>query len=54
MAEYRKKNNSEVWHWCTNCSRWPKDDYETKARKPNEARLCKECQRKADKKDCGK
>lgn len=23
MTVYRKKVNSDTWHWCTNCSNWP-------------------------------
>ena len=25
---YRKKEKSEVWHWCSNCSNFPKKGYE--------------------------
>jgi len=27
MATYRRKKNSDTWHWCKNCPDWPKSDY---------------------------
>ena len=27
--EYRRKKDSDTWHWCTNCSNWPTYNYET-------------------------
>ena len=29
MIEYRRKKGRDTWHWCTNCSHWPTEDYET-------------------------
>ncbi len=29
MTEYRRRKNSDTWHWCTNCSNWPTRDYVT-------------------------
>jgi len=43
---YRKKNGSDTWHWCTNCSRWPTSDYETSYSKPTSGELCNECKSK--------
>ena len=28
MTIYRKKKDSDTWHWCTNCSNWPTSDYD--------------------------
>jgi len=22
---YRRRKDSDTWHWCTNCSNWPKE-----------------------------
>lgn len=27
---YRRRNGSDTWHWCTNCSTWPESAYEEK------------------------
>jgi len=40
---YRKKEKSEVWHWCSNCSNFPKKDYEERKTKPRNGKLCYEC-----------
>ncbi|MDZ7713691.1 MAG: hypothetical protein U5L06_11520 [Rhodovibrio sp.] len=34
MPEYRKKNGSDTWHWCRNCTNWPTSDYETSDQPP--------------------
>ena len=26
MVTYRKRKDSDSWHWCTNCDDWPTDD----------------------------
>lgn len=28
---YRRRNGSDTWHWCGNCSAWPESAYEQKA-----------------------
>jgi hypothetical protein len=47
MAEYRKKKTTgnHIWHWCRNCSKDPKSDYETKSERPAWD-LCDECKAK--------
>ncbi len=27
MIVYRRKKDSDTWHWCRNCSKWPTSDY---------------------------
>ena len=27
MPHYRKRRNTDTWHWCKNCSNWPTSDY---------------------------
>ena len=45
MAEYRKKRGGDTWHWCRNCSKDPKSDYDTKSDRPSWD-LCEECKSK--------
>lgn len=47
MAKYRKKKDASsdviyAWHWCFNCTAWPKDNYEESEAKPEKG-LCDEC-----------
>jgi len=52
MIEYRRKAHSDVWHWCTNCSNWPAEDYETRLSPPPQAKLCAQCAFKRVKRTC--
>lgn len=27
MPYYRRKKDSDTWHWCTNCDDYPQSDY---------------------------
>jgi len=46
---YRRHNNSDTWHWCTNCEGWPKirGTYVEQAvpvgRRPSTGQLDDEC-----------
>jgi hypothetical protein len=55
MAEnYRKAVGSAVWHFCSNCSTWPTEDYITSSRPQqigNEV-LCSECVARHDIGEC--
>ena len=44
--EYRKKGESDTWHFCRNCSRWPTSGYTTRQTKPTSGELCNECKAK--------
>ena len=44
--EYRKKKDSDTWHWCTNCSNWPTSDYDSRDTKPTYGELDNECKAK--------
>lgn len=46
MPVYRRKKNSDTWHWCTNCSNWPTDNYDESYTKPSSGELCNECKSK--------
>ena len=43
---YRKKRDSDTWHFCSNCSNWPTSDYIELTEKPAWGELCNECQAK--------
>ena len=46
MAEYRKKNGSDTWHWCKNCSNWPTSGYSVRFARPKDGELDNECKAK--------
>ena len=43
MPTYRKKKNSDTWHWCRNCHLWPTSDYDEQHTKPTSGELCNHC-----------
>jgi hypothetical protein len=49
---YRKRKDSDTWHWCKNCSNYPKSGYTTSLKKPKSGELCNECQSKQNRNDC--
>jgi len=56
MTVYRRKNNSDTWHWCTNCSNWPTSDYIEKEfpGRPTSGELDNECLAKENSGNCNK
>ena len=54
MPEYRKKKDSDTWHWCTNCNNWPTSNYDEQQNKPTSGELCNECKSKDDAGTCQK
>jgi len=46
MKEYRKRKESDTWHWCRNCSKWPTSKYDSRSTKPTTGELCNECKAK--------
>jgi len=50
--EYRKKNGSDTWHWCKNCSNWPTSNYQTSSTKPTSGELCDQCKGKEKNNNC--
>ena len=57
MTTYRRRKDKDTWHWCTNCSNYPRnpdDVTETKPDKerPDSGELCNECRGKEDKGNC--
>ena len=49
---YRKRNDSDVWHWCYNCTQWPTADFTEGQTKPESATLCDECRAKYKAGEC--
>ena len=44
MPEYRKrKTGSDTWHFCTNCSKWPTSDFDSRLTPPTSGELDNEC-----------
>ena len=56
MTKYRKKKGSDAWHWCANCSNWPKYDYDEREfdKRPTSGELCDQCLAKEKANDCVK
>ena len=56
MTTYRRKKDSDTWHWCTNCSNWPTFDYvETESdNRPTTGELDNECLAKEKEGTCEK
>ena len=52
--EYRKRKDSDTWHWCTNCSKWPIEDYDVWCGegRPSNGELDKECLSKERNGEC--
>jgi hypothetical protein len=51
---YRRRQGSDAWHWCRNCSNWPTSGYEEKPSKPAAGELCNECKAKEKAGTCTK
>lgn len=54
MSQYRRKNGSDTWHWCSNCSNYPTGagTYDSRPDKPSSGDLCNECKAKRDAGNC--
>ena len=53
MAEYRRKQGSDTWHWCGNCRHYPKSDYTTHpGGTPTSGEKCDECKAKKKNNNC--
>jgi hypothetical protein len=52
MPQYRKAKDSDTWHWCTNCSKWPTVNYDTSSTKPTSGELDNECKAKEKDGNC--
>lgn len=43
---YRRREGHDTWHWCSNCSTWPTNNYEESSSKPTSGEYCNECSAK--------
>jgi hypothetical protein len=47
MAQkYRRREDSDTWHFCTNCTLWPTQGYVEHDGKPTTGELCNQCKDK--------
>ena len=50
--QYRRRKGSDTWHFCSNCSNWPRGragvDYDVRYTKPTTGELDNECMAKRD------
>lgn len=49
---YRRRRDSDTWHFCRNCSNDPMEGYLTRAEEPTSGELCNQCQAKERRGDC--
>ena len=49
---YRRGLKSITWHFCQNCSFWPRIDFEQRQAVPVEGSLCGECKVKRAHNSC--
>ena len=52
MSNYRKRKDSDTWHFCSNCSNWPTTDYVEKPTWDGSGELCNECKAKRTEGSC--
>ena len=43
MPTYRRKRNSDTWHWCRNCTDWPTTDFVEHVGKPTSGEFDNQC-----------
>jgi hypothetical protein len=49
---YRKASACQTWHFCSNCSHWPDDDFEQVIMLPENSQLCNECKTLREERNC--
>lgn len=49
---YRRRRDSDTWHFCKNCSNWPTSNYVEQVSKPTSGELCNQCQDKSAAGNC--
>jgi hypothetical protein len=48
---YRRKAGG-AWHWCRNCSRYPRGKFEERLEMPTLSELCRQCRSKESRGEC--
>lgn len=51
MSTYVQGHNTDNWHWCRNCSQYPKTIEKTQTTRPK-GDLCNQCLAKEKVNDC--
>ena len=51
---YRRRTNSDTWHFCRNCSKWPTSDYVEQQSRPTTGELDNECLAKQQANTCSR
>ena len=51
-TEYRRTINTEIWHFCSNCSGWPTENYIVTKNFPLTYQICNDCLSKNQSGDC--
>jgi hypothetical protein len=51
-STYRRQQECDIWHFCSNCSKWPQDDYVEQWQAPRTGGMCNECDVKRRQGDC--
>lgn len=51
---YRRTKGKDTWHFCSNCSNWPKTNYDERQDKPSSGEFCNECLGKQKNGQCSK
>jgi hypothetical protein len=49
---YRQRQGADIWHFCSNCSRWPGSNYIELWIEPTTGEICSECEEKRAQGDC--
>jgi hypothetical protein len=56
MPTYVQAAGSDTWHWCRNCSSYPrtyaKSEFHSKKERPRSGGLCDQCEGKERNDDC--
>jgi hypothetical protein len=42
-STYRRRDDKDSWHFCTNCRNWPTKGYVEQTNKPTTGEFCNEC-----------
>jgi hypothetical protein len=45
-VSFRRRRGTDTWHFCSNCSHWPREDYDERMTNPWNGHYCPECLRK--------
>jgi hypothetical protein len=51
-STYRRRNGSDTWHFCSNCTNWPRSNYDERSSKPTTGELCDQCKAKRSAGNC--